>query len=235
MVVPVVAAAAARVVATEAVAGAAARTAATQAARSAATTSATNAAASTQRGASVARGATSKQSYAINQSRQQSLTQQATTDPGSEQSRIRTAAKQQVERQLEQVGNEREEQGPPPYVSKLDTGSFIGVLLIAVVIDVLQILFDLLVAGVITAIISYIAGIILGFIAYITIGLYLYLKGINLFSGRRLVISGLGFIADAAIAGLLPVWVITVVLIYMEEKAKERGISFMGLAKNIMK
>jgi hypothetical protein len=165
-------------------------------------------------------------------------TQSPESEARMEEKRRIDQAQRQMQQQEEADDDGQGGEGEPPqqpYQAKTTSVELIPLLILAVIIDGLQILFDLLVVGVVTAAISYIVGFILGVVAFMTFGLWYWLKGINIFSGRKLVVSAIGFCVDAAFAGLLPVWCITVLFVYFDEKAKERGIDITAGVKSILK
>jgi predicted TIM-barrel enzyme len=50
----------------------------------------------------------------------------------------------------------------------------------------------------------------------------------NIFGGRKIVVAIIGFVADTALAGIVPYWTVTVLVAYFDEKLEEKGI---GLSK----
>lgn len=97
-------------------------------------------------------------------------------------------------------------------------------LIVAFVFDAIQTAAALLVFGLVTAIISYAVALVTNILAWVIFIIWFKLCGLNIFGGRKIVVAILGFVADTALAGIVPYWIVTVLVAYFDEKLEERGI-----------
>jgi hypothetical protein len=255
MVIPVVAAAAARVAATSA-----ARAAATSAARAGAQATvragaqqATTRTATAGARSTVAQGTTAEGAAAKNVGGyvQNTAAERNTIQLGNRPAESRTAGERggqitqnetvEQAQQLEQDSRTRDrrirrsssagEEGEleeEPKKRGMSVPTLVGMLLVAFIFDGLQTLTALLVFGVVTAAISYIVAFISNILAWVIFIIWFGLCGMNIFGGRKIVVAIIGFVADTALAGIVPYWTVTVLVAYFDEKLEEKGI---GLSK----
>jgi hypothetical protein len=243
MVVPIVAAAAARVAATNT-----ARVAASGAAR--AGTQATvraGAQASTQAGGQA--GAQAGARTSAQAGTQNVAAERNTIQLGNRPTESRTAGERSQQtpqngdseqaqteqenrtrdRRSRRAGKQQDGEGEQTYKQKIDTLQLIGMLLVAIVLDGIQIVAGFLVFGVVTGVISYIVALLVNVVGWVLFGIWFAINGLSLFHGRKLIVSVTGFFADSILAGFVPNWTITVIAAYLEERMKAKGIDIGGL------
>lgn len=255
MVVPIVAAAAARVAATSA-----ARAAATSAARAGAQATvragaqqtavrtATTGARSTvaQGGASEGVAARNAGGYAQNTAAERNTIQlgnrpaesraagersgKITQNEATEQAQQIEQESRTRDRRIQRRSSEETEEELEEETKKrgMSIPTLVGMLLVAFVFDGIQTLTAFLVFGVVTAAISYLVAFITNILAWVIFIIWFGLCGISIFGGRKIVVAVIGFIADTALAGIVPYWTVTVLVAYFDEKLEEKGI---GLSK----
>jgi hypothetical protein len=141
-----------------------------------------------------------------------------------QESRTRDRRARRLQKQQELEAEEQQ-----TYKPKIGTLQLIGMLLLAVVLDGIQIAAGLLVFGVVTGIISYIVALFVNVVGWVFFGIWFALNNLSLFQGRKLIVSLAGFFADTVLAGFVPNWTLTVIAAYTEERMKAKGIDLGGL------
>lgn len=259
MVIPVVAAAAARVAATSAARAAATnaaragaqatiRTGTQAAARSAATGARATVTATGEGAAGEAGVARNTGGYAQNAAAERNTIQlgerpaesRAAGERGAnaageveqaqaEQAQIEQDSRTRDRRIHQSVTEEEEgegEEGEEAEKSKprMSLATLVGMLIVAFIFDAIQTLTALFVFGVITSIISYTVAFLTNILAWTIFIIWFGLCGMNILGGRKAVVAVVGFLADTALAGIVPYWTVTVLVAYFDEKLEEKGL-----------
>lgn len=247
MVVPIVAAAAARAAATSAARAAAANAARTSAqatirvgaqnATRTAATGARSAAAQGEVGAIRNAGGHAQNTAAerntiqpggrLVQSREtggrgtqttQEAAQKQSQDEQQSRTRDRRMRQKKTDEEVVEGGEEE------PRKKGISFATLVGMLIVAFIFDGLQTLTAFLVFGFITAAISYSIAFVSNILAWSIFIIWFSLCGISIFRGRRAVVAILGFVADTALAGIVPYWIATVLVAYFDEKLEQKGV-----------
>lgn len=164
----------------------------------------------TESRATGARGASKKQSSTEEEAQQ--------IDADQENNRTRDKRSRKVQGPVQTEGEASKKQS-------IDALQFLGMLLVAIVLDAIQIIAGFLVFGIITSALSFIVSFLVNVAGWLIFGIWFAINGQSLFQGRRLAVSLIGFFADSILAGFVPNWTITVVVAYGEERLKAHGVN----------